>query len=133
MKKIGTLNSQISKIISEMGHGHKLVIGDAGLPIPKDATKADLALTKDIPGFIETLKVILTELEVESAIIAEEMESVSPDVLKEIKDLLPNISFKKVSHEEFKSIYRSDREVAFVRTGETTPYANIILISGVTF
>ena len=133
MKKIGTLNSQISKIISEMGHGHKLVIGDAGLPIPKKAEKADLALTKNMPGFIETLKVILTELEVESVIIAKEMISISPDVYNQVKELLPNKNFEKVSHEEFKSIYRKDKETAFVRTGETTPYANIILISGVTF
>ena len=133
MKKNGTLNSQIAKIISEMGHGHKLVICDAGLPVPKNAIKADLALTKNVPRFTETLKVVLDELEVESVIIAEEMISVSPEVHKEVEALLPNIKFKTVTHESFKSIYRNDADVAFIRTGEFTKYANIILISGTTF
>ena len=35
MRKIGILNSEIVKEISAIGHTQFLIIGDAGLPIPK--------------------------------------------------------------------------------------------------
>ena len=48
MKKSGTLNSQLSRIIAMMGHSDRIVICDCGLPIPRGAEVVDLALT---PGY----------------------------------------------------------------------------------
>jgi D-ribose pyranase len=59
MKKSGILNAPLSGIIARMGHTDKLVICDSGLPIPKDAKVVDLALTKNIPRFLDVLKVVL--------------------------------------------------------------------------
>ena len=42
------------------------------------------------------------------------------------------IELERVPHEQFKALTR-DGTSAFVRTGECTPYANVILCSGVTF
>lgn len=42
-----------------------LSIGDAGMPVPMDTKKIDLALTKQLPSFIDVLKNILAELEVQ--------------------------------------------------------------------
>lgn len=133
MKKNGILNVQLSKIIASMGHTDKLVICDCGFPIPRGAEVVDLALTKNIPHFGETLKMILTELEIEGVILAEEMEHVSLALYKQTMDLLPEVEIQKVPHEQFKSITRQDNSTAFIRTGEATSYANIILISGVNF
>lgn len=134
MKKNGILNSELSRIVAQMGHTDKLVICDSGLPIPRSAEVIDLALSTNLPRFIETLKVILQELQIEEAIVAEEMIDVSCSVYEEVTSLLPEINIQKVSHEEFKKITRNpEGNIAFVRTGEATPYANIILISGVTF
>ena len=36
MRKTGLLNTAIIKEISAIGHTQYLIIGDAGLPIPKD-------------------------------------------------------------------------------------------------
>ena len=52
---------------------------------------------------------------------------------KQVTALLNGTKIKKVNHEKFKEITRNGGNVTFVRTGEATPYANIILISGVTF
>ena len=133
MKRSGVLNSGLSLIIASMGHSDKLVICDSGLPIPRNSEVIDLALTKNIPRFIDTLKVILEELKVEEAIVTTELVNGNSKYFKEITSLLNGIKIKKIKHEKFKEITRNGGNVAFVRTGEATPYANIILVSGVTF
>lgn len=133
MKKIGTLNTHLSRVIAATGHLDKLVICDSGLPIPRAGEVVDLALTKNIPSFVDTLRVVLEELHVESAIIAEEMEKVNEKTYRELVKLLKGVEIERVSHEKFKSLTQNGGNVAFVRTGEATPYANVILVSGVTF
>lgn len=131
MKKTGILNQGISEVIAGMGHGDMLVIGDCGLPIPSGVRRIDLALTHGVPEFLETLRVILQELEVEKAVIATEMETISPKMLESVKVMMGSVLLEKCTHEEFKEMNK--RAVAVIRTGECTPYANIILRSGVNF
>ena len=131
MKKIGTLNQPLSSVISGLGHMDTIVVADAGLPIPSDTQRIDLALTKDIPGFIDTVAVIMEEVQVDQAIVAEEMLSESPQVYQQLQNLLAEIPINAVSHNELKQRTGSARAV--VRTGEFTPYANVILVSGVVF
>ncbi len=131
MKKNLLLNSEISYLISQMGHTDTLAIADAGLPIPRDVTRIDLALTRGIPSFIDTLKTVLIELKVESAVITSEMKQKSPELYEEVKKILKGIRLEEISHEEFK--LQTQRAKAVIRTGEFTPYANIILRSGVVF
>ncbi|SJZ32767.1 D-ribose pyranase [Selenihalanaerobacter shriftii] len=131
MKKEGILNNNLSKLVAEMGHTDKLVICDAGLPISSDANRIDLALTQGIPKFLDTLKVTLEELVVEKAIVAKEMKEVSPKLYRKTLDILDDIPVEYYNHEKFKK--KSEESKGIVRTGETTPYANIILISGVDF
>lgn len=131
MKKIGIINQPISSVISGLGHTDKLVVADAGLPIPDEVERIDLALKEGVPSFLETLKVILSEMQVESAIIASEIKEKNPDVEKKIIEFLGDISIEYVDHEEFKTITKSTK--AIIRTGEFSPYANVILVSGVVF
>src|SRR5690606_2356844 len=115
------------------GHTDRLVICDCGLPIPRGKEVVDLALTKGIPGFMATLRVVLEELKVEGAVIAEELADVKGGVHRDLRDALADVPVQTVSHEDFKRLSGEDGVVAFVRTGEATPYANVILCSGVTF
>ena len=134
MKKIGTLNSKLSRVIAEMGHTEKLAIADAGLPIPKETDRIDLALMRGVPGFLQTMKTVLTELEVEEVILAEELQtasSSSTELCDQLKDIFKDVPITFIPHETFKQRLSSCRAV--VRTGECTPYANIILSSGVKF
>lgn len=131
MKKNGVLNKEISEVIAGMGHYDMLVIGDAGLPIPSGVKRIDLALTRGIPDFLSTVRVVLEELQVESAIIAGEMEEISPQLHQNVLRIMDGIPVSKVTHEEFKAMSRN--AVAVIRTGEFTPYANVILKSGVVF
>jgi D-ribose pyranase len=131
VKKIGILNQPISSVIAGLGHMDTLVIADAGLPIPPETQRIDLALTKGIPAFLDTLRVVLAEMRVERAIVAEEMLKVSPDVYQAVKELLGDVPIETVTHRMFKEQTRSARAV--IRTGEFTPYANVILVAGVVF
>lgn len=131
MKKIGTINQPLSAVIAGMGHGDMLVIADCGLPIPAEVPRIDLALTAGIPGFLQTLAVIQEELQVESAVIATEMTQNSPGLYTKLMPMLAGIEVAEINHEQFKEL--TQRAVAVVRTGECTPYANIILKSGVVF
>lgn len=131
MKKIGILNSGISQIISQMGHTDMLAIGDCGLPIPSTTNRIDLALAKNIPTFLETLKVVLTELQIEEIIVAKETIEVSEKLFAEIKNICGNVKITVITHEELKKELSNCKAV--IRTGEQTPYANIILKSGVVF
>lgn len=131
MKKGKLLNSEISYVISQMGHTDSLTIGDCGLPIPKDIKRVDLALKYGVPSFLETLDTVLEELCVEEIIIAEEIKEAAEQMYKDILNRFENVKVTMVKHEEFKTMTNNSHAV--IRTGECTPYSNIILKSGVVF
>lgn len=131
MKKTGILNTELSAVIAEMGHMDTLVIGDAGLPVPEGRKRIDLAVKEGIPGFLDVLETVLLELKVQKVVIAAEMEIISPQVYQKLQETFKNIEIEKISHSAFKEKTKTAK--AIVRTGEFTPYANIILESGVVF
>ncbi len=131
MKKRGVLQHELSEVIAKLGHTDALVIADAGLPIPPDVKWIDLAVTGGIPRFIEVLRAVLEEAQVERATIAREMVTRSPELHAELVAALGTIPVDQVSHEKFKQM--TSQALAVVRTGEFTPYANVILYSGVVF
>jgi D-ribose pyranase len=131
MKKTILLNSKLSYFIATLGHMQTLVVADAGLPIPPETERIDLALAKGVPGAVETLKVILDEMQVEKVILAEEVKKHNPQFLKAVKKLLPGVPMEFQTHLIFKEM--TSNAQAVVRTGEFSPYANVILVSGVVF
>ncbi|MBC8402034.1 MAG: D-ribose pyranase [Candidatus Marinimicrobia bacterium] len=133
MKKTELLNEPLSALIAAMGHTDRLIICDSGLSIPHGAPKIDLALTANVPKFIDTLKTIMSELEVEEVIVAEEMVTQNKGIYDEMLTLLDETPVRMVPHLDFKIETQQNGNVSFVRTGEASPFANIILISGVTF
>lgn len=139
MKRGKLINSEISHVISKMGHTDTLTIGDCGLPVPDHVQRIDLAVIKGLPEFMPVLEAVLEEQEIEKVILAEEIQEFNPALLEEILKLIEATSQKEkkkivieyVSHENFKKLTRDSKAV--VRTGEYKAYANIILVSGVTF
>jgi len=131
MKKIGILNSDISEVISKMGHTDTIAIGDCGLPIPEGTRRIDLALIKDVPGFIQTLKAVLIELQIEEVFIAKETAEKNKNTYNKILELANDVKINLISHEELKTKLKDCKAV--IRTGEQTPFSNIILKSGVFF
>ena len=133
MKKQGILNSDISRVLSYMGHTDTICIGDCGLPIPDAVERIDLALCFGEPTFMRTLSVVAEDMKVEKIVLAEEIKTQNPSVLKAIEELFAgqNVETEFVPHTELKEQTKECKAV--IRTGETTPYANIILQSGCIF
>ncbi|MDR2509955.1 MAG: D-ribose pyranase [Spirochaetaceae bacterium] len=134
MKRTFLLNSGLSLIISELGHTEALCIADCGLPVPSGVRRVDLALSPGIPSFLETLRAALSEMCVERALFAEELKRNSAflDAASAlIKKENPKAVIEFAPHEAFKKQCSAARAV--IRSGEQTPYANVLLYSGVTF
>jgi len=131
MKKTGLLHAELSQLIATMGHGDLLVIADAGLPVPPGTRCIDLAVTRGVPSFEAVLGAVLGELQVERAVHANEMLQREPEFAARLRVLLGDTPLEQVDHEAFKA--RSAAARAIVRTGEFTPYANVILQAGVVF
>ena len=131
MKKSGILNQAISEVVAGMGHMDQITIGDAGLPIPGNVWRIDLALRRGTPGFLETVETVASELQVEQVIVAAETETVSPLILAGLKKMFTDVKWQTVTHTEFKRLTANSK--ASIRTGEFTPYANVILVAGVVF
>lgn len=133
MKKQGILNSDISRVLSYMGHTDCIAVGDCGLPIPDEVERIDLALEFGVPSFMDVLRVITKDMKVEKIVLAEEIREQNLKILGEIKELFAGQELETVfvSHTELKKQTRECKAV--IRTGETTPYANIILQSGCIF
>ena len=125
MKKQGILNAALSNVIASLGHTDLLVVADAGLPIPPGVPVIALAVRCGVPGFAEVLAAIAAEVQVEHIVIASEA------FLPTVTELFPGVPVTESPHEEFKQ--RSSRARAVVRTGECTPYHNVILQAGVVF
>lgn len=133
MKRQGILNSDISRVLSYMGHTDCICIGDCGLPIPDEVERIDLALKFGVPTFMDTLKIVEEDMKIEKIVLAEEIKTQNPAVLSEVEALFAgqDIEVEFVSHVELKAQTKECKAV--IRTGETTPYANIILQAGCIF
>ena len=125
MKRQGILNSDISRVLSYMGHTDTICIGDCGLPIPDETERIDLAVKFGQPSFMDVLEEVGADMKVEKIILAEEMKLQNPEILRQIEQFF-------AKHETgFKPETKTCKAV--IRTGEITPYANIILQSGCIF
>jgi D-ribose pyranase len=134
MKKSPLLNIALSRLIASLGHGDLVVIGDAGLPVPPGVELIDLALCRGMPDFSATLHAIMSEMQVEHHIVAAEFLATASRPLEAVDSLTKQAQLgvrQVLSHDDFK--LHSRRARAIVRTGECTPYANIILCAGVAF
>lgn len=133
MKRNGILNSDISSVLSYMGHTDRICIADCGLPIPEETERIDLAVKFGQPTFMDLLRVVGDDMKIEKIVLAEEIKENNPKVLAEINDYFAGqeVEVEFVSHVQLKEMTKECKAV--IRTGETTPYANIILQSGCIF
>lgn len=131
MKKNGVLNGDISRILGYMRHTDIITIVDCGFPIPEGVECIDLSVKFGLPLFLDVLKEISDDLEIELVRFADEIKEKNPDVLKGALEILKDREIEFIPHIDFKEL--SGKSMAIIRTGEATPYANVILQSGCTF
>ena len=101
------------------------------MPIPPGVPVVDLVVTAGIPTFEQVMDAILDETVVEGYTIAEEIQEKNPRLLTYIREKLPQAEETMITHTQLKEMSKNVRFA--VRTGEFTPYPNIILRAGVAF
>lgn len=138
MKRDGILHPGLNHALSELGHGDRFAIADAGLPIPASIPRIDLVVTAGQPRLLDVLKPVLDSTVMEAAVIAEEIEQHNEsEFLNHLlaclyqQDSISPTAITRLSHEQLKAELGDMRFI--VRTGETTPFSNLILQSGVFF
>lgn len=133
MRRGGVVHAELARHLASLGHTDRFVIADRGLPLPRTLPVIDLALVPGTVPFCDVLDAVLGEIVVQAHVLASEAE---PGVVagwfasrgEQIGDR------EQMPHEDFKRRIRDDEQMVFaIRTGEETPYANVILEAGVPF
>ena len=141
MRRTGIINPSLSAAISALCHTERFLVADAGLPVPRGVEVIDLSVVHGLPPFLDVLRAVLTEVVIEGSVIAEEIVERNPSQFEALRDLpvattgraasLLGETWETVPHERFKRLVGDAKFV--VRTGEATPYSNIVLAAGVPF
>jgi D-ribose pyranase len=129
LREVAILNPRLLALLAGAGHTDLIVIADAGLPIPPGLDVIDLSLVSGVPSFLQVVDAVRQVLAVESAVLARETHEQA--IYGDLASRLHGLPVEEISHEDFKARLIKARGV--IRTGETTPYANLGLIAGVTF
>lgn len=128
MRTSGLWHAELVQLIVSLRHHDSLVIADAGLPVPDGVRTIDLGWARGEPRMLPVLGAVMAELVVERAVVATETHDAFLELMQERLDGVP-VEF--ITHDELKASCADARAV--VRTGEATPFANVILHAGVPF
>ena len=124
----GILNPNINSLLSRVRHTNTLVIADRGFPFWPQIETIDITLVDDLPRVVDVLKAIRENFNVGNAFMAAEFRTVnSPEINREFKRALRGTSLTFEPHIELKK--RVPHAIGLIRTGDTIPYANMILES----
>ena len=131
MKKHGILNREIASILARLGHTDTIMIADCGLPIPEETRCIDVSLNLGTPDLITVLRAVTGDMKIERATLAEEIQTNNPTVHQQVSDCLADIPKHYTTHENLKKHSKDSKVI--IRTGEATPFSNVLLQSGVIF
>jgi len=128
MLKTGILNPQLNSLLSRVRHTNTLVIADRGFPFWPAIETVDISLVDDVPTVLQVLAAIRTNFVIGHAWMAREfVEHNDTKTRARFADALQGIALTHERHVSFKK--RVPSAIGLIRTGDSTPYANMILES----
>jgi D-ribose pyranase len=129
MLRTGILNPHLASLLARVRHTNLLVIADRSFPFSSEIETVDLSLVDDIPTVPDVLRAILSNFSVSEALMAEEFFAHNgPEPQRVFTAALDGAPLTRLPHVEFKR--RVPSAIGLLRTGDSTPYANVILVSG---
>lgn len=131
MYKGTCLHPQLARIMAETGHTDLLCVGDAGLPVPKETERVDLAWKQGEPAWLDVCRMLHDEMAIEKIYLAEEMKEKNPEMLAQFLEIFRGVPVAYITHAELKEASKTARAV--IRTGEFSPFCNCLLVAGVNF
>ena len=129
MRETGTVNREISDVLSTLGHTDEMIVCDAGFAIPTGVRTVDISLAENKPTVPEVLAELRKHLSVEKLVISEETKKVVPSRFKELATSFGGeVAVETVTQTELRARARTVKAV--IRTGDFTAYSNMLIVSG---
>ena len=128
MLKSGILNPHVLSLLARIRHTNTLVIADRGFPFWPQIETVDISLVDGIPRVLDVLHAIRANSVIGHAWMAEEFHGAN-DVRtrEEFTSAFASVPLVFEPHIEFKK--RVPHAIGLIRTGDTVPYANMIIES----
>ena len=125
----GLLNPQLLSLLARVRHTNAVVIADRGFPFWLMIETVDISVVDDLPTVLQLIAAVRANHNFTQAFQAKEfLKNNSAATREKFSAALNGVPTKFEPHVEFKK--RVPRAIGLIRTGDTTPYANTILISG---
>ena len=129
MLKSGLLNPHVLALLARVRHTNTLVIADRGFPSWPQIETVDLSLVDGVPTVVQVVAALRKNWIMDEAFMAREfLKANSPATRREFAAALAGTKVTYEPHVAFKR--RVPGAVGLIRTGDTVPYANLILVSG---
>jgi D-ribose pyranase len=129
MIRHGLLNPHLLSLLARVRHTNLLVIADRGFPFWPMIETIDLSLVDGVPTVLQVLAAVRENFAIGQAFMAEEFLAHNEAPAKAaFAAALQGIDTTHEPHEaKFKK--RVPGAIGLIRTGDTIPYANVILVS----
>ncbi|MGL5016696.1 MAG: RbsD/FucU domain-containing protein [Luteolibacter sp.] len=128
MLQTGILNPHLLDLIARIRHTNTLVIADWAFPFWPEIETVDISLTHGIPTVLDVLDVLTPVFKIGRIWQAEEFVIVNPpETVGRFAKSLGEIPLVREAHVDFKK--RVPHAIGLIRTGDATPYGNIIIES----
>jgi D-ribose pyranase len=128
MLKSGILNPQVLDLIARIRHTNTLVISDWAFPFWPQIETVDISLTHGIPTVLDVLDLLTPVFQIGRIWQAEEFVAHNPrETVERFAKSFGDIPVTREAHVDFKK--RVPLAIGLIRTGDSTPYGNVILES----
>jgi D-ribose pyranase len=125
----GILNPQILSLLARVRHTNALVIADRGFPFWPEIETVDVSVVDNLPTVLQLIAAARANHHFTQAYQAEEfLKHNSASTRQKFAAALKGVPLTFEPHVDFKK--RVPHAIGLIRTGDTTQYANTILISG---
>ena len=128
MLQSGILNPQVLHLLARIRHTNTLVIADWAFPYWPQVETVDISLSAGVPTILQVLDLITPNFKVGRIWQAEEFLANNPqEKVNEFAKSFGKLPLSREPHADFKR--RVPHAIGLIRTGDATPYGNIILES----
>jgi D-ribose pyranase len=129
MLKSGLLNPAVLHLLARIRHTNTLVIADRGFPFWPQIETVDLSLVDGVPTVLQVLDALRPNFVIGRAFAAREFSKFNPAAVRNaLAARLKGVPLVLEPHATFKR--RVPAAIGLIRTGDTIPYANLIIESG---
>ena len=128
MIKTGLLNPAVLHLLARIRHTNTLVIADRGFPFWPQIETVDLSLVDGVPTVLQVLDALRANFVIGRVFAAREFKRANPAATQRaLTARLQGVPLTFEPHAAFKR--RVPAAIGLIRTGDTIPYANLILES----